>query len=610
LELLQIGEEKMKKIMSLIIIGLLCLSTFSMFTLKVEASEETRVLAIFTDPATHIDRVWSFPNGTTFTFRGWLQGKGFSVSTVTEAFPAGEITLPGLQDFQAILLFGDFFIDPANTVYINTILDYVSLGGGLVLFGQHSHPAITFDEALGFHWIGSAPGPVDPWSYYVDASITDYSHPVMQGITELPKAGGVFIDWDALIDETPLPSGTAVLARTIGSGGPYDPIDRIALIAFQYGDGRVVVGPWDGLARPYGPTAVNPWDVIAEPVVENKLLINAINWVSQVIVNQPPVASFDVNPPSYVVPSKKYVGANLTFNASMSYDPDGIMLSYTWDFGDGTVRTEDVPITYHFYVEEGPYTVTLTVTDDDGATATSSQDIDIHPPQWELFIEIDFMVNHEPTPEVLTYIQKYYLDNGITVTFSIGIEGISDIVPDPTPDDNAITQADFWAIEAVYNDVWRYDDRAFGVKPFYGDGRYYSKEKWVLFGTFDGTWWMSGYTTVPAMVPHFGTIGGNYIFIADTFNDNLASGLGATKEEMEVNILMHELGHSIGILKLKFDPSLIPLRVWIEDHDTDNTSVMSITDGYLFNWIIDEQYSTGQNDTNYWNLRDMKTYKI
>ena len=248
---------------------------------KVFALSPAKLLVMFGYAEYIIDQAWTFPDGTTFTFRGWLQSKGYSVSTVSEAFPTGEITLSGLQEFQALLVFGDFFADPANIPYTDTVLTYLNLGGGLILFGQGSHPAITFDEALGFRWSGSAPGPVDPWSFYVDASITDYSHPVMQGITELPKAGGVFVDWDTLIDETPLPSGTAVLARTIGSGGPYDPIDRIALIAFQYGAGRVVVGPWDGLARPYGPTAVNPWDVISEPVVENKLLPNAINWVAR-----------------------------------------------------------------------------------------------------------------------------------------------------------------------------------------------------------------------------------------------------------------------------------------------------------------------------------------
>ena len=97
----------------------------------------------------------------------------------------------------------------------------------------------------------------------------------MQGISELPKAGGVFVDWDNVIAETPLPSNVAILARTT------DPSNRIALIAFQYGNGRVVAGPSDGLLRPYGPTGVDSWSPTSQPVTENKLLINAINWVAR-----------------------------------------------------------------------------------------------------------------------------------------------------------------------------------------------------------------------------------------------------------------------------------------------------------------------------------------
>jgi len=66
---------------------------------------------------------------------------------------------------------------------------------------------------------------------------------------------------------------------------------------------------------------------------------------------------------------------NVTFDASDSYDPDGTIVSYEWDFGDGTIGTGMV--TTHSYDVEGSYTITLQVTDDDGlsddATAT------IHP---------------------------------------------------------------------------------------------------------------------------------------------------------------------------------------------------------------------------------------
>jgi len=57
------------------------------------------------------------------------------------------------------------------------------------------------------------------------------------------------------------------------------------------------------------------------------------------------------------------------FNASGSYDPDGTINSYFWDFGDGT-NTTDLVLVTHTYLNPGNYTVTLTVTDNDNKTAS------------------------------------------------------------------------------------------------------------------------------------------------------------------------------------------------------------------------------------------------
>jgi len=57
-------------------------------------------------------------------------------------------------------------------------------------------------------------------------------------------------------------------------------------------------------------------------------------------------------------------GNKVTFNASRSYDYDGTIISYEWDFGDGNIGTGS-PIE-HTYTEDGSYDVSLTVTDNDG----------------------------------------------------------------------------------------------------------------------------------------------------------------------------------------------------------------------------------------------------
>ena len=60
------------------------------------------------------------------------------------------------------------------------------------------------------------------------------------------------------------------------------------------------------------------------------------------------------------------------FNGSSSFDSDGTIVSYYWDFDDGTNTTETNATTTHQYTDIGTYTVTLTVTDDDGAVDTNT----------------------------------------------------------------------------------------------------------------------------------------------------------------------------------------------------------------------------------------------
>jgi len=64
-------------------------------------------------------------------------------------------------------------------------------------------------------------------------------------------------------------------------------------------------------------------------------------------------------------------GQPITFDGSGSYDQDGgTIISYEWNFGDGNTDTGVNPV--HTYAQEDTYTVTLTVTDDDGLTDTNS----------------------------------------------------------------------------------------------------------------------------------------------------------------------------------------------------------------------------------------------
>ncbi|GAA1831350.1 PKD domain-containing protein [Agromyces salentinus] len=78
-----------------------------------------------------------------------------------------------------------------------------------------------------------------------------------------------------------------------------------------------------------------------------------------------------------VVPTAAFTLATtdrtVTFDAGTSSDGDGVIASYAWDFGDGLTGEGANPT--HEYAAGGSYAVTLTVTDDDGATATATRSV-------------------------------------------------------------------------------------------------------------------------------------------------------------------------------------------------------------------------------------------
>jgi hypothetical protein len=89
--------------------------------------------------------------------------------------------------------------------------------------------------------------------------------------------------------------------------------------------------------------------------------------------NEPPVADAGG-------PYAEEIGRTIIFDASDSNDPDGIIDFYRWNFGDGTSEILNKQTT-HSYTNSGKYSVTLTVIDNDGSSATNTTIAEIGPSQ-------------------------------------------------------------------------------------------------------------------------------------------------------------------------------------------------------------------------------------
>jgi PKD repeat protein len=89
--------------------------------------------------------------------------------------------------------------------------------------------------------------------------------------------------------------------------------------------------------------------------------------------NRPPV------PQLRVMPSTPFVGQTVQFDASGSFDPDGSIVRYDWDFnGDGIIdQTTTTPFTTFNYSTPGLVFPRVTVTDNQGAQASAQQQISV-----------------------------------------------------------------------------------------------------------------------------------------------------------------------------------------------------------------------------------------
>ncbi|MCS6937291.1 MAG: PKD domain-containing protein [Candidatus Bipolaricaulota bacterium] len=154
---------------------------------------------------------------------------------------------------------------------------------------------------------------------------------------------------------------------TFDASASRDPDGKIVGYLWDFGDGKTATG----VTAMYVFNQAGEYDVILQVTDNRNATASFAKTVRVVPPNQPPVGLFLVEPPS------PKVNEEVTFDASASQDPDGQIVSYDWDFGDGS--TAQGKIVKHTYKKDGIYKVKLTVADDQGATFVVTQDVTVQP---------------------------------------------------------------------------------------------------------------------------------------------------------------------------------------------------------------------------------------
>jgi methanogen extracellular protein (TIGR04279 family) len=110
---------------------------------------------------------------------------------------------------------------------------------------------------------------------------------------------------------------------------------------------------------------------------------------STIILNSPPAPPPTNSAPVAVIsgPATTVEGDSVTFSGAGSYDTDGTIIGYFWNFGDGSTGVG--ASASHTYTTPGTYTVTLRVTDNNSAEGTATSTIVVN-------------ANHAPTCTIST----------------------------------------------------------------------------------------------------------------------------------------------------------------------------------------------------------------
>ncbi len=277
-------------------------------------------------------------------------------------------------------------------------------------------------------------------------------------------------------------SGYAPLTVNFDASGSSDPEGGPLTYGWDFGDG--VTGSGVTLSHTYGDDGVYTATLT---VTDNVGQADQAS-VNIAVTNPAPTASF-----SFSIAGSSTVN----FDASGSSDPDGGIVNYDWDFGDGDTGS-GVAVS-HTYTDSGDFEVTLTVTDDDGASDIAKARV--------VYDDFTGPDGTAPNPNRWSEWVSYDMSS---VTMELNSNRMRTYCVDNIPDDDTIgcgikTQATFSSFE-VQVELHGTNGPGFG----YGHFFIFAENADQFFDVFVGTHWNVGGGWYANFSATPGTPGGGY----------------------------------------------------------------------------------------------------
>lgn len=228
-------------------------------------------------------------------------------------------------------------IDDSGGV-MNSGISYDRVGTTVYPFGLHTATIVT------------APGASDSTHYYVSGYVPVPTYPPYLPPTRNPTT---------LVAEAGPPRTAAIGEAVVFDGSGSTSTNPITSYLWDFGDGETG----------YGKTAAHAYSSADSFTVTLTIIDKngvTVKDTTSVIVRNPAL------PPIARIGGDNNIKKNeeTTFDGAGSIDSDGTIVSYRWDFGDGTTGVGS--LAFHVYSREGSFTVTLTVTDNSGLSSSAT----------------------------------------------------------------------------------------------------------------------------------------------------------------------------------------------------------------------------------------------
>lgn len=197
-----------------------------------------------------------------------------------------------------------------------------------------------------------------------------------------------------------------------------DSAQEMDAVAWEGGASGGLPAGWGSSTEPNAPTGntierSDP-NTDSDTFSDWALAANNGNPQTQASANVPPIAVANG-------PYNGTAGQSVNFSSAGSNDPDGTIVSYLWDFGDGNTSGSANPS--HTYASAATYNVSLTVTDDGGATGVDNTTASISAPAVPAVVISEVFYDTPGTDSQEEWVELF---NNTTSPVNIGGWSISD----------------------------------------------------------------------------------------------------------------------------------------------------------------------------------------